>query len=599
MNPREVPTEFRLKRGSTILNYISRFSATEKAVFGLLVVIAAVAAAAMALGVNNYFMVEVPAYGGSIREGDVGLPHTINPVLAVTDVDRDLSALIYSGLMKYQNGRLMPDLAATTSVSADGLTYTFTLRDNLRFQDGSPLSTDDVAFTVQKIQDAALKSPHRADWQDVSINVISPTVIAFTLKQPYSPFLANTTVGIIPKHIWGPLSDDQFPLSRYNLEPIGSGPFKETGIDRTPSGIPSSYTVSSWNGYYGDAPYLSSITFNFYADDEKALSALENGAIDSLPSIAAADAVKLASNGGEPYTITSSPLPRIFGVFFNQNQAPVLADKNVRAALQMAVDRDAIVSQALDGYGLPIDGPLPVGMIGELPPQTSATGILPAAASTTASSSIAAARSLLEKNGWRLNPATGVYELPKKGSSAVTPLSFDIYTADTPDLKQTAAMLKQTWTALGADVNIKIFEPADLYENVIRDRKYDALLFGESIGKDRDLYAFWDSAERTAPGLNIALYTNAKVDKLLDAIRSTTDGATRQADYEQFAELIRADIPAVFLYVPDFIYAIPKSLHDVSLSSVTVPSDRFDSVTGWYNTTEKVWQIFSHSVSIH
>lgn len=573
--------EFRLKRGNTILNYISQFSSTEKAIFSILVIVAIVTAIVMASKVNAMFLVEVPASGGELREGLLGLPRTINPVLAVSDVDRDIASLVYAGLTRAVGQTMSPDLAQSWSVSDDGLTYTFTLRNDLRFQDGTALTAEDVAFTVQKIQDPALKSPHAADWANVTVREVSPTVIEFILKQPYSPFITNTAIGIMPKHIWGGVSDDQFIFSTYNVQPVGAGPYKIASIARDNGGIPTEYRLAAWNGFYGAKPHVSSITFAFFADAEKAFAALDSGRIDSLPSVSPAQAARLASDSAQSYTILSAPLPRIFGVFFNQNQSAVLADKSVRKALDMAVDRDIIIKTVLSGYGTPIQSPLPAGLASSSPAIATTTG------------DIAGAEALLEKNGWKKNSSTGVYEYQKKGSKTVTPLSFDIYTADTPDLKQAAELVRNAWSTLGAQVNVKIFEPSDLYQNVIRPRKYDALLFGELIGKDRDLYAFWHSSQRNAPGLNVSMYANSKTDKLLEDIRTTGDAATRTAKYGQFDQLLRSDIPAVFLYSPDFIYAVPKALSGIRLGSITVPSDRLDSLGSWYIETENVWKLFA------
>lgn len=568
--------EFRFKGGSSILSYIRQFSATEKAVFGVLFLVAIITALWMAQTINSSFMVRIPAHGGELREGLIGLPRTINPVLAVTDVDKDISSLVYSGLMRSNEGELITDMAKSYKISSDGLTYTFILKPDLRFHDGMPLTAEDVAFTVQKIQDPALKSPRKADWANVGVKVISSTEIEFSLKQAYSPFLGNTTVGIIPKHIWKDVSVEQFIFSQYNIEPTGSGPYKMSSISRDNGGIPQNYVLSAWRNFSGDKPKIDKIVFNFYADEDKALTALLNGSIDSLPSISSIDASTLVSNSGEKYTVTSVPLPRIFGIFMNQNQAPIFADKSVRTALEMAVDRKALIDVALGGFGQPIDSPLPPGMF------ESSEDVNDEFSTST----IEKARAILEKNGWKLD-TDGIYQKKEKTSSLT--LSFDLYTADTQDLKQTAFMLKQAWSAVGAEVEIKVFEPSDLYQNVIRTRKYDALLFGEFIGKDRDLYAFWHSSQRNAPGLNIAMYANSKADKLLEDIRITNDESARLAKYKQFDELVRTDIPAIFLYAPDFIYAIPKSLKGFSLSSVTVPSDRWNSIGDWYVTTEKVW----------
>ncbi len=565
-----------------MLGYIHQFSATEKAIFGLFCIAAIASALIMAKSINDRFTVEVPAYGGMLREGIIGLPRNINPVLAITDADKDVSALVYSGLMKYSGGKLIPDLAQSYTISKDGLVYTFTLKPHLTFQDGEPLTAEDVAFTIQKVQDPMLKSPRRLDWTDATVRVISPTEIEFTLRQPYSPFLSNTTLGILPKHIWGSVNDDQFIFSQYNTRPIGSGIYEVASVTHDSGGIPTLYELKSWRGYYGKDPFISAIELNFFSDEQDALTALDQGSIDSIASLSSAAGSRLASDKAQAYTVVSTPLPRIFGVFFNQNQSAVLADKVVRQALDMSVDRTLLVDTILKGYGSPIYGPTPL---------SAASTTIRTTSSVASSSGAIAAQALLLKNGWKRD-AHGVFNKKIPGAASTT-LSFDIYTADSGDLRQAAELVKESWNALGAQVDVKVYEQNDLYQNVIRTRKYDALLFGEVVGKDRDLYAFWHSSQRNAPGLNIAMYANSKTDQLLEDMRTTSDEKVRDTKYAQFDQLIRADLPAIFLYVPDFIYAIPKSMHNMNLGSISVPADRWNTVGTWHMETERVWTIFN------
>lgn len=589
--------EFRIKGGSSILNYIAKFSATEKAVFGFFCLASIITAIIMISWVNDAFMIQVPASGGQLTEGVVGLPRNVNPVIAVTDVDKDLSALVYSGLTKNSGGKMVPDIAKSFTVSSDGLVYSFILKDNAQFQDGTELTSEDIAFTIQKIQNSALKSPKRADWKDVTVTIVSPKEIKFTLKQPYTPFISITSVGILPKHIWGSVSDEQFIFSNFNIEPVGSGPYKVSSISRDSGGIPTKYTLSTWRGYYEKTPYISTLIFNFYADQGKSIDALTSGYVDSVPSIGATDALRLSQNLSEPYDIISSTLPRNFGIFFNQSQSPILADKIVRQALSMSVDRDEIVRVALDGFASPTFGLIP-------PTNTdrSREPITPASTATsTASSTVRAVPSefsvnvskavtLLEKNGWKLNPSA-VYE--KTNKKDVQVLAFDLYTADTPDLKQTAEILKKQWSSIGAKVTVKVFESSELYQNIIKTRKYGALLFGEYVGQDKDLYAFWHSSQRIAPGLNIALYTNSKVDKLLENIRSAPNEESRDTIYTDLEEMIMSDFPAIFLFSPDFTYAVPKEVKGIVLRDITTPSDRFNSIGSWYVKTDNIWKIFA------
>jgi peptide/nickel transport system substrate-binding protein len=274
-------------------------------------------------------------------------------------------------------------------------------------------------------------------------------------------------------------------------------------------------------------------------------------------------------------------MSRIFGVFWNQNQNAVLADQSVRQALDMSADRSALVNTVLKGYGVPSNGPLPPGFATTSEP--------------TARPDIAGAQALLEKAGWKKG-SDGIYEKTRQlpgGKSASTTLAFSLYTADSPELKKAAEELRDSWSAMGASVTVKIYDESDLYQNVIRPRKYDALLFGEQIGEDGDIYAFWHSSERNAPGLNVAMYADSKVDKLLESVRAATTSDDRAALSGEIEQSISADSPAVFLYAPDFIYAVPKSLHGIYLGDMTMPSDRFDSIGNWYTATDRVWSIFA------
>jgi len=523
-------------------------------------------------------MAQIPAKGGELREGLVGLPRTINPLIAVTDVDRDLSALVYAGLTKYHNGDIIPDIAKSLDISEDGLTYTFTLRDDVYFHDGEQLTAEDVVFTIHKIQDPAIKSPRRPDWADVIVNQIEENKVEFILKKAYSPFLTNTTIGILPKHVWGSVGNEQFIFSQYNIQPIGAGPFRLRSVSYDDGGIPVEYRLSAWNKYHGETPYVYAIRLSFFADQDNALDALNKGLIDSLAVTSSLEAFKLASNTAQGYEVITAPLPRVFSVFFNQNQSSVLADTTVRKALDLAINRKVLIEEVLNGFGTPIFGPLP-GITGDSIEELS-TG------------DIEDAHQILEDKGWIKN-SDGIFE--KKSGSGTKALAFELYTADSPDLKHAAESIKSMWSALGADVTIKVFESGDLYQNVIRTRKYDALLFGQFIGKDRDLYAFWHSSQRNAPGLNVALYANSRADKLLEDIRSTHSESVLVEKYNELDKIIRDELPAIFLYVPDFVYVIPKNLKGVSLGSVTIPADRWNSVSSWHLHTDNVWKFFAQN----
>lgn len=573
--------KWRIPKSDKLLKIINSFSIGEKSIFYLFVVIFIISSVFLLWKVNQHFLVEFPAHGGELKEGIVGSPRFINPILATNDADRDMTALIYSGLMKSSpESKLMPDLAESYTVSEDGLIYSFKLKDNIYFHDGKKVSTDDVEFTINKTQDSALKSPRRASWDGITINKKSDREIEFILKQPYSPFLENTTLGILPKHIWANFDSDQFSFSLFNIEPTGSGPYKVKSVKKNSYGIPTYYTLTSFNKYALGEPYIKSLVINFYQNEKSLLDDFQGGNIESMNTVSSQNAETLKSK--KDLQIVRAPLSRIFGVFFNQSQSPVLVNKEVREALNTAVDKDRIVNEVLNGYGIKINSPLL--------PELSASSTEIEKQEENNDDKIKEASSLLEKGGWKMNTKDNVLE--KKTKTLTEQLRFAISTSNIPELKKVAEMVKETWEKLGAKVEIKIFEPGDLNQN-IRARKYDALLFGEIIGRDMDLFAFWHSSQRKDPGLNIALYANSKADKLLEDARKIETKSERMEKYRQFEAEIEKDIPVVFLYSPDFIYIIPTKVKGYSLGQIITPAERFLNVNDWYVNTGKVWKIFA------
>jgi len=567
--------EFRLKGSEKLLNTVRSFSATEKVVFAIFFIIALVSALILAWRVNKSFSIAVPTHGGSFTEAMIGLPRSINPVLAISDTDKDLSTLIYSGLMKYEDNELVTDIASKYTMSPDGLVYHFFLKGNVRFHDGTQLTADDIEYTIQKIQDTNIKSPRAVDWSSVTIKKINDLEIQFILKQPYAPFLANTTVGILPKHLWKNLTADQFLFNQGNLEPVGSGPYEIDSVQKNKDGTPISYTLSSFNKYHNEEPFISNIRILFYSNEDEVIAAYQAGLVENFAGISPKNASDIASSINKNSSIVHNPIPRVFGVFLNQSNAPVLANKEVRRALNMAIDREKIINDVLFDYGIAIDGPLPVGIgsdnIGDI--KVDKEG----------------AKELLSKNDWVIN-SNGVLE-KKVGSSRQT-IEFSLETTDSPELKAIAELVKKDWEEIGAKVNIKVYEFGDLSQNIIRTRKYDSLLFGQIINKDLDLYAFWHSSQRNYPGLNIAMYVNSKADDLLEDIRTTYDEKMLGEINKSFEKIVKDDVPAIFLYSPEYIYIMTERIGGFNKQTVANHSQRFYGVDKWFINTSDVWKIF-------
>ena len=217
-------------------------------------------AAASLLGLyalERSLLVTIPAYGGILVEGEVGSPRFINPLLAISDADRDLAALTYAGLMGLsETGKLVPVVAEGYTLSEDGKTYTFTLRQDAKFSDGSSVLAEDVVFTVERAQDPALKSPRYADWSGVRATVVDERTVRFTLAKPYAPFLELTTLGILPSHLWRDVASEEFPFSTLETNPVGAGPFRVERILRDSSGLIESVSLVENPLYAPGRPYL-------------------------------------------------------------------------------------------------------------------------------------------------------------------------------------------------------------------------------------------------------------------------------------------------------------------------------------------------------
>jgi peptide/nickel transport system substrate-binding protein len=545
------------------------------------------------------YLVEIPRAGGTLTEGIIGRPRFINPVIAKSDADRDMVQLVYSGLMKATpDGTLIPEMAESYEVSEDGLTYTFTLREGLVWHDGTPISSEDILFTIEKIRDSALaiKSPKRASWEGVTVETPSAREIVFRITQPYAPFLENATMGIIPKHIWKDVPDDEFDVSYYNIEPIGSGPYRVTNIVRDDNkGLPRHYELVAFPRYALGEPYITNLIIQFFGNDLELLQAYNDRTVDQIHTLEPAQAQIMERAGG---TITTTPLPRIFAAFFNQSQKPIFADVDVRKALALATDRQGIVQDVLLGYGTIETGALPFPFL-----MSTSSEVLTQAGSTTPEITpsnkeerIAAARTLLEDAGWQQNVA-GIYEKTDKVKKQVALLEFSIAIPDVPELRQAAEILKRDWEAVGASVTLKVYDTSTFTTEILLPRKYDVLFYGQVISRVPDPYAYWHSSQRNAPGLNVALYLNKNADKILENARKETNDEKRNALLREFVDVIEHDVPAVFIYSPDFLYATAPKVRGIEVGLITTESERFLNIPDWYIDSERVWKWFADRTS--
>ncbi len=527
---------------------------------------------------DRNYSTPIPAEGGSIKEGLIGTPHRINPLLAVSSVDRDLVELIYAGLMRADGkGGLEVELAESYEVSEDGLVYTFWLKKDLYWHDNDVhenerVDADDVIFTIMATKNPLIDSPKRANWEGVSVEKVDEYTVRFILKRPYTPFLENTTLGIIPQHIWGKLTPEKFNLTDLNITPIGAGPYKVESFKKKPDGEIVDYNLVAHKKYKPRSPYINELSFFFFPSEERMIQAYKNGDIDTF-SISSDNASQITNDN--TYKLLRITLPRIFTIFLNQSKSKLFEDEMVRLALESALDRNDIINTAVNGYAYPQDAPI-------FYTTSNKTSINSNAIPKSE------VKSRLLENGWEENE-NGI--LQKETKKEVISLSFTLSTSDDPELIRIAEALKRQWKKAGITANVEIFERNDLEQNKIRPREYEAILFGQVVGFRPDPFAFWHSSQRNDPGLNIALYTNPKVDSLLEEIRVNTDREILNEKYGAFVNIINEEKPAIFLYSPVYLYFVKKDIQGIALERITLTAERFTKVEQWYKNVSNVWNI--------
>lgn len=514
----------------------------------------------------------IPAIGGEYTEGLVGAPQLINPIYAISsDVDMDLERLVFSGLMKYDPVQgLISDLAESYQISDDHKIYTFTLRSDARWHDGTPVKADDVIFTINAIQNREYRSPLFISWSGVTAEQIDERTVRFTLSEPFAPFLSLNTVGILPAHIWQDINPANAELTEYNKKPVGSGPYQFEKLAKDSKGTIKSYTLKRNTDYYGGDVFIERLHFKFYGDNAEALSALKNRQVEGVGFVPLEETVSLAHD--RDLSLIYPSLPQYTAVFFNQKHQPNLSDALVREALTLATDKDAIIQKALFGHGQAISSFILPGALGYYPDIKKINFDLPGA------------QGRLDSAGWVV-PEGG--SIRKKGEAELT---FELVTLNAPELVATANELRSQWLLAGIQLNVKIVAPAQFQNEVLKNRSYDMVLSGELYGIDPDPYAFWHSSQANYPGLNLAQYANRKSDDAIEKARGTTNNDERATAYKELQDQVGESLSAIFLYQPSYSYVITKKVQNVNIPQIISPADRFTNINTWYLKTKRVFK---------
>ncbi|MEK6208098.1 MAG: peptide ABC transporter substrate-binding protein [Chloroflexota bacterium] len=508
-----------------------------------------------------------PAYGGTYVEGVAGVPQYLNPVIAATDVDEDVTRLAFSGLTRTdQTGAIVPDLASSFRTESNGRIWTFDIREDANWHDGNPVTADDVVFTVKLLQDRGYVGPYSDAFRGVSVERVALRTVRFTLPDVYGPFAASTTVPLLPSHLLGNVPYAELSRQPFNVSPVGTGPFRVADVDGR------QIVLLRNDDFYRtrparDRPYLDKVILRFYPDPSEALLALSRGEIDGVGGLSSQDAERARSL--KSAALYSLPTDNFVSLFLNvRPEKIVFRDRAVRQAIATAIDRGRVLQLAADGRGTVAD---------EFVPSSSWAYVKDV---TRYSYSVEDATALLDSADWKDHDGDGIRD---KGGQK---LAFTISTSDEPARTAAATEIQRGLNAVGMSVTVKSMPFGQLVDSVARQRAFDALLVEIAVSGDPDPYTFFHSTEVNDPGHNFSGFSTLPIDRNLEAARRTFAERERRDLYAPVFQAISREVPVVFLYFSDYLYAQSRQAQGLRIAPLTDPRERFWNVEDWYVRTQ-------------
>jgi peptide/nickel transport system substrate-binding protein len=520
-------------------------------------------------------------------EGTIGAAVSISPLTARSQVDRDLVALIFSGLVRNgPGGTLVPDLAKRWSVDAAGRVWTVELRDDARWHDGEPVTSDDVVYTIQTLQDPAYTGPSAGSWNEVTVQATSPTMVTFTLKTPLGGFLQALTQPIAPAHILGEVPVDLLPELPFGTAPIGSGPFALADLTATSATLVPSLMAESQAASPGPSasaasdslttpaptirperplPYLAGIEFRFFASPEPLAAAYRSGALDAVSGISPQLAAELGAEPGSrllrfPGSTLTAILPNL------RPSHPEFRSPGVRTALLEAIDRQRLVTDAYAGAAVAATGPIP------------ASSPLHDPAAKTVAFDRTAARKALRAAAWTSAPDG--WHLPK----AKLPLKIDVLSPDeaaNPGLYAAAEAVVRDWKRLGLGATHVALPPGEFVTSRLSRGDFQVAVADVAVGLDPDLYPLMASSQTLSGGSNVMGVQDPALDALLMKARAPGSEAARMAAYSALQKALAAAQYVLPLTFPDEVVVARDTLSGPAVRQVGDPSDRFWDVLTW------------------
>jgi len=448
-------------------------------------------------------------------------PETLNPGLTTSNDTAFIVAQVFEGLVKIDaDGLPQPELAEEWNISDDGKTYTFTLRNDVTWHDGESFTSADVKWSFE----TGLENNARAQTalkEVADIETPDDRTVVVTLTTPQAAFLTQMKVfdtPIMPKHVF---EGTDLATNPANQAPIGTGPFAFDSWDHG-----SAVTLKKYDGYWReDQPYLDAVTFSVMSDAAQRTIALQTGEADFVGAfyLARADVAALEKNP-DIVVRKQTTIPSLHFMQMNEENE-VLANKEVRQAIAMAIDRERIVDQAMSGLGIPGKGSFGNGFPWLYNEDVSYDKLYP------------------------LDPAKAKTKLEDAGVSAGTTLRLT-YDASKVQFQAASAIIKDNLKQIGIDVVLEPMEASVYKDAVYTNRDYDLALQSFTSSGDPAIgyHRIYVSTPTREVNKNATGYSNPKVDELLEEAASVADIDTRGELYKQAQAILNEDVPTLILF---------------------------------------------------
>lgn len=531
----------------------------------LLVVLLIGVSIAQNRSLSSYYQTPQPVPGGTYTEGMLGTFSNASPIYATDLVDATVSELVFAGLLTYnEQNQLVGDLAESIVANDRGTVYTVKLKPNLTWHDGQPLTSADVLFTYQVIQSPDASSPFFNSWQGVTVAVVDPLTVTFTLPNSLASFPYSLTNGIVPKHLLdGTIMADMRSAAFNTANPVGAGPFTWQAIQVSGGSLDDrqyQIALKAFPNYHAGEPKLSSFVVRSFRNPQALIKAFEK---HELSAVIGFDEVPQALQDEDGLRRYNLLLTAEVMVFF-KNTNPLFADAKVRRAFVHATN----IVQAMGNLSyatVPVREPLMKGQLGYN------------SVFHQSGFDQGVAAQLFDEAGWRVGP-DGF-----RAKDGVR-LGFQLTTQEGGEYDRVARELQQQWRAIGADVEIVTVPDGATFQSTLANHSYEALLYGISIGPDPDVFVYWHSsqADVLAPvRLNFSEYKSAQADAALEAGRTRADPALRAVKYAPFLQAWQADAPALGLYQPRVLYLTRQQVFGLNEHPINSDADRLTNVHNW------------------